>query len=123
MRRMTHFLVVLALLMGAVWSPAYAGGGYSRDCEPGCVPATYPCPRDCYEEDTPPGEFIILDALVLRPLGLVSMAVGFAGAVVASPWGCSSCTSYRIEKELLEKPWNYTFARPLGEEEYRNGNH
>ncbi len=118
MKRFMHFLVVFSLFMGTAGIPAYAG---SMDCAPGCVPATYPCPSECYEEDSPPGEFILMDVLILRPLGLVSMAVGFTGAVLASPWGCSSCTSHRVKKELLEKPWNYTFARPLGEEEW--GNH
>jgi hypothetical protein len=116
MKRFAHLLVVMALLAGGVWTPAYGFNGYN-DCAGDCVPMTYPCPG-CYEEDSPPGEFIIMDALILRPLGLVSMAVGFAGAVVASPWGASSCSSHRIQQELLEKPYNYTFARRLGEEEF-----
>lgn len=118
MKRFVLFLVVFSLLMGTAWAPAYAG---RMDCAPNCVPATYPCPAECYEEDAPAGEFILADIFLLRPLGLVSMAVGFTGAVLASPWGYSSCSSHRIQRELLEKPWNYTFARPLGEEEW--GNH
>jgi len=117
MKRFVHLLAVFALLAGILGTPAYG----AQDCSRGCIPSTYPCPSDCYEEDSPPGEFIIADVLILRPLGLISMAVGFTGAVLAMPWGCSSCTTHRVQKELLEEPWNYTFARPLGEEEYDPG--
>jgi hypothetical protein len=63
----------------------------------------------------PTGEFIIFDAAVLRPLGLVSMAVGAAGAVVSAPWAASSNSEPRVNRELLEKPYWYTFCRPLGD--------
>ncbi len=62
----------------------------------------------------PPGEFIILDALILRPLGLAAMGVGAAGAIAAAPWAVSSNTQGRVNRELLQKPYWYTFCRPLG---------
>ncbi|NLI81028.1 MAG: hypothetical protein GX443_04985 [Deltaproteobacteria bacterium] len=114
MNQWIRVVTVLAVLLGMMGTPAF--GGY--ECSPGCVPSTYPCAEDCYEEDSPPGEFIIADVLILRPLGLISMAVGLTGAALAMPWGCSSCTTHRVRKELLEEPWNYTFARPLGEETF-----
>jgi len=63
----------------------------------------------------PAGEFIIFDAFVLRPLGLVSMGVGAGSAVVAAPWGTSSHSEDRVQRELLQKPYWYTFCRPLGD--------
>jgi hypothetical protein len=63
----------------------------------------------------PMGEFIIFDALVLRPLGLVSMAVGAGGAVFAYPWAAPSHTEDRVDRELIQKPYWYTFCRPIGD--------
>ena len=63
----------------------------------------------------PQGEFIILDALILRPLGLAAMAVGAGTAAVACPWSRSSNSEDRVQRELLQKPYWYTFCRPLGD--------
>ena len=66
----------------------------------------------------PPGEFIIFDAVVLRPLGLASMGVGAIGAALAAPWAGSSHSEDRVKRELLEKPDWYTFCRPLGDSDF-----
>ena len=63
----------------------------------------------------PDGEFIIIDALILRPLGLASMAVGAATSVVAYPWSEPSNTQDRVTRELIQKPYWYTFCRPIGD--------
>ncbi len=63
----------------------------------------------------PAGEFILVDTLILRPLGVVSMIVGAAGAVASAPWAESSNSQARVNRELLEKPYWYTFCRPLGD--------
>ncbi|MGA2028297.1 MAG: hypothetical protein ABSH17_14690 [Syntrophobacteraceae bacterium] len=63
----------------------------------------------------PPGEFILFDAFILRPLGLASMAVGAGAAAVAYPWSRSSNSEDRVQRELLQKPYWYTFSRPLGD--------
>ena len=63
----------------------------------------------------PLGEFIIFDAVILRPLGLASMVLGAAGAAVASPWAASSNSMNRVQRELLDKPYDYTFCRPVGD--------
>ncbi|HIJ69028.1 MAG TPA: hypothetical protein HPP57_05955 [Deltaproteobacteria bacterium] len=63
----------------------------------------------------PPGEFIIIDVLFLRPLGLASMAVGAGTAALIRPWSESSNSEDRVQKELLQKPYWYTFRRPLGD--------
>ncbi len=63
----------------------------------------------------PLGESIIFDALVLRPLGLASMVVGAGTAALACPWAESSNSEDRVQRELLQKPYWYTFSRPLGD--------
>ena len=63
----------------------------------------------------PPGEFIILDALLLRPLGLVAMTVGAGSAAIAYPWSKASHSEDQVKRELLQKPYWYTFCRPMGD--------
>jgi len=63
----------------------------------------------------PLGEYILFDAFILRPLGLASMAVGLGGAVVAGPLSIPSHTEYRVQRELIQKPYWYTFCRPMGD--------
>jgi hypothetical protein len=63
----------------------------------------------------PTGEFIIFDALILRPMGLAAMAVGAGGAAIAYPWSRSSNSENRVKRELLQKPYWYTFCRPVGD--------
>lgn len=63
----------------------------------------------------PQGEYIVFDAFILRPLGLFAMGVGAASAAFASPWTVSSGSEDRVNRELLQKPYWYTFCRPLGD--------
>jgi hypothetical protein len=66
----------------------------------------------------PGGDMILIDALILIPLGLASMAVGAIGAAAAAPWAASSNSEGQVKRELLEKPYWYTFCRPLGETDF-----
>ena len=63
----------------------------------------------------PAGEFLIFDAVILRPLGIASMAVGMASATFTYPWSIPSGTQDRVSRELIEKPFWYTFCRPIGD--------
>ena len=63
----------------------------------------------------PMGEFIIFDAFVLRPLGIAAMAIGAAGAYGAMPWAIPSHSEDRVQRQLIQKPYDYTFCRPLGD--------
>jgi len=71
--------------------------------------------------DEPPGDYIFFDTFLLRPLGLVSMGVGLVTAAFSMPWAATSCTPDRVQKELIEKPFHYTFTRPLGDIEDPQG--
>ncbi len=63
----------------------------------------------------PAGEFIIVDTFVLRPLGIASMAVGAGSAIFAYPWSRPSHSEERVTRELIQKPYWYTFCRPIGD--------
>jgi hypothetical protein len=63
----------------------------------------------------PQGEFIMFDVFILRPMGLASMIIGGATAAVATPWADSSHSNDRVQRELIQKPYDYTFCRPLGD--------
>ena len=61
---------------------------------------------------------IALDTLLVRPLGLASMVVGFAGAIVAYPFAFSSGSADRVTQKLIYEPFAFTFLRPVGEFDY-----
>lgn len=116
MKRALCMTVILTLLAGFIAIPAYAGGEVP-------VPPSAPAQsvRGGYssEDDSPrsypPGELMIFDALVLRPFGIVAMVAGFGGSIVTAPWAATSNSCDRVQKELFEKPYHYTFTRPLGD--------
>ncbi len=113
------FSIIAALLIGSFSGPAraeeaplhlaqasYPATGYSRVEQ---IPQA---------DENPPGELIIVDSILLRPLGLVAMGVGFIGSIVAYPWAAASGSQDRVCSELIEKPYKYTFERPVGELDY-----
>lgn len=67
------------------------------------------------------GSDMLLDLVVLRPIGLVSTIVGSAVFVVALPFTIPSGSVGASACELVERPAAYTFSRPLGDLEDDNG--
>ncbi len=63
----------------------------------------------------PQGEFILFDVFILRPLGLASMAIGAASSTVAYPVARASNSTNRVTRELIQKPYEYTVCRPVGD--------
>lgn len=61
---------------------------------------------------------MILDALVVRPFGLAACAVGLVGALIVSPFAATSESGPTAGQELLVKPFEFTFKRPLGQFDY-----
>lgn len=61
------------------------------------------------------GEDIIFDAIVLRPLGIASLIIGLAGTIISAPFAGPSQSFDVVVDELLEKPVDFTFKRPLGD--------
>jgi hypothetical protein len=58
---------------------------------------------------------MVLDAAVMRPLGLVATLLGTALTVVALPFTIPSGSVEASARELIVKPAEYTFKRPLGD--------
>lgn len=61
------------------------------------------------------GTDMLVDLLVMRPLGIVATAVGAVAFVVALPFTIPSDSVDASARELVGKPAQYTFSRPLGE--------
>ena len=58
---------------------------------------------------------MVVDIVVVRPLGLVTTVVGAVLTVVALPFTLPSGSVGASAHELIVKPADYTFNRPLGE--------
>jgi hypothetical protein len=58
---------------------------------------------------------VAADALVVRPVCLAATVVGSAVFVVALPWALISKSVKKTANELVVKPANATFTRPLGD--------
>jgi hypothetical protein len=124
MKRTLLVLLVAAFVVAGVTVPTFAGnasGDYfgrsmfrTGQAKPGCPPTPELAVFEDDPIEDPSGEAIIFDAVILRPLGLASMVVGAAGALVSTPWAESSCTWGPVERQLIRKPFDYTFCRPLG---------
>lgn len=60
---------------------------------------------------------MLVDAFLLRPLGLAATVLGTATFVVTLPFSPPTRSADKAAKVLVVKPATYTFARPLGEVE------
>lgn len=63
------------------------------------------------------GTDMVLDLLVLRPLGLVTTGIGSVLFAVSLPFTLPSGSAGDAACELVSKPLAYTFTRPLGDVE------
>jgi hypothetical protein len=77
-----------------------------------------PLPAVAQPDETVTGDKaadMVLDAVVMRPLGLVATVLGTALTVVALPFTIPSGSVEASARELIVKPAAYTFKRPLGD--------
>jgi len=58
---------------------------------------------------------MVIDAVIMRPLGLVATVLGAALTVVALPFTIPSGSVDASARELIVRPAEYTFKRPLGD--------
>jgi hypothetical protein len=63
-----------------------------------------------------PAEAIMLDTLLLRPLGFAATVVGSAMFVVSLPFSIPTKQVDKVAQKLVVAPAKYTFTRPLGQE-------
>jgi hypothetical protein len=61
------------------------------------------------------GGAMVVDALLLRPLGIVATVVGAAVCVVSLPFSAAAGNTDEACQKLVKEPAGYTFQRPLGE--------
>ena len=61
------------------------------------------------------GTDMVLDLLILRPLGLLTTALGSAAFVVSLPFTLPSGSTGAAACEMVKEPFAYTFTRPLGD--------
>ena len=64
------------------------------------------------------GEAMVADALVARPIGLVTTVVGSAVYVVSLPFSLLGGNEKQARQKLVVEPSKFTFKRPLGEFNY-----
>ena len=67
------------------------------------------------QESPDPAGPILVDALLLRPLGLAATVLGTATFILTLPFSLPTRSSGKAAKALIVKPAKYTFVRPLGE--------
>lgn len=63
----------------------------------------------------PTGGEVTFDIILVRPLGVVSMALGTAIFVVGLPFTIPTWSVGVAAKRLIVEPARFTFARPVGE--------
>ena len=56
-----------------------------------------------------------IDAVVLRPLGLLAIPVGFGAFIIALPFSALGGNTKTSFNQLVKAPAKYTFERPLGD--------
>ena len=61
------------------------------------------------------GGDMFLDAVFARPMGLIAIVAGSVGFVVALPFTLISGSVDSAANEMVKKPIDYTFKRPLGQ--------
>jgi hypothetical protein len=61
------------------------------------------------------GGDMFMDAVFVRPMGLIAIVGGAAAFVVALPFTVFSGSVGTSADELVKKPIDYTFRRPLGQ--------
>jgi hypothetical protein len=61
------------------------------------------------------GERMMVDFFILRPLGFAAGIIGTTSGVLMYPMACATNSTDRVNKEMFQKPYDYTFRRPLGD--------
>jgi hypothetical protein len=110
MKQILSLLVVGTLLLSTVTIPPCN----AQENVPSSPLSTMEEPSKQAQQD-PPGELIIADTLIMRPLGVAACIIGLVGAVVTMPFAAISNSQDRVYRALVEKPFKYTFQRPAGQ--------
>ena len=71
--------------------------------------------REDAQESSDAAGMIVVDALLLRPLGIAATILGTATFVLTLPFSLPTRSAGKAAKALVVKPAKFTFERPLGE--------
>lgn len=66
-------------------------------------------------------DLVVLDVALIRPVGIVSVAVGTALFIVSLPVSIPSGSVGAVAKSLVKDSFEYTFIRPVGNFDYELG--
>ncbi len=64
---------------------------------------------------SPTGDMMLYDLVLVRPAGIAACAIGLVGSVLAFPFAAMSHSQDKMEQRLIKEPFDYTFKRPLGD--------
>jgi hypothetical protein len=70
---------------------------------------------DGYVDDQPSAEGMLVDGLLVRPLGLGATVVGTAIWIVTLPFSLLGGNAGEAADTLVIEPAKFTFTRPLGD--------
>jgi hypothetical protein len=98
MKKVAIFMILVAFFCGSFAIPAFAEDEAERSWR-----------------GTGKGEAMFFDLVLLRPIGIASVGVGFAATIVALPFSIIANNTREVGDAMLTETVNYTFVRPLGE--------
>jgi hypothetical protein len=113
MKQILSLLVIATLLLSSISIPP-CSAQENAPSSPLSTTAETPKPQP---QDAP-GELMIADVLLMRPLGFAACIIGLVGAVVAYPFALITNSQDTVCRALVEKPFRYTFQRPVGQMEW-----
>ena len=58
---------------------------------------------------------IVIDVVLVRPIGIASIAIGAGGFVISLPFSLPTKSADVAAKKLVGDPFKFTFMRPVGE--------
>jgi hypothetical protein len=79
------------------------------------VAGTAPAMADEYYATDADGASMLADLFIVRPLSLVGSVLGAATFIVTLPFTLTTQSADEAATQLVGKPFEYTFNRPLGD--------
>ncbi len=98
------FIVVVVVVIGVLLLPLANASGkvrYSAYHEPFLEPGS--------------GEAMVIDAVIFRPIGVLTTVIGGAAFVVSLPFSTLGGNVDEAADKLIVEPIDYTFKRKLGD--------
>jgi hypothetical protein len=114
MRKFMACIILGVLFIGLSGFQGHAQQTYYQQPPDDSISAYSPYPVARHD---PPGELILADVLILRPLGIAASIVGLAGSVISAPFAATSNSFGVVNEKLIREPFDYTWCRPLGQME------